>query len=273
MAIGFDCIPVTMAETTGVGMPGAFSKYLSTLARFDVVAPISSAAGQEYRGWKRMLSGAGLTGPVIHEIALPFVASSTARVTVDETRTQLGLVDTSVVLAVGSREPRKNHLNLLHAAELAWRDGHEFALVLVGGNAWDTELFDELVARLRRKGRRILTLHGVADDVVWDLYKMACFSVFCSLNEGFGLPIAESLSSGTPVITSNFGSMRELGEGHGAVLVDPHNVEQMAAAMTSLLSNPQLVGELIALTGDLPAASWDTYADQLWALTADETRG
>lgn len=268
VAIGFDCIPVTMAETAGAGMPGAFSKYLSTLARFDVVVPISSAAGHEYRGWKRMLTGAGLAGPEIHEIALPFVASDSTRVTVDETRRQLGLADTRVVLAVGSREPRKNHLNLLHAAELAWRAGHEFALVLVGGNAWDTELFDEFVARLRRKGRRILTLHGVDDDVVWDLYKMACFTVFCSLNEGFGLPIVESLSSGTPVITSDFGSMRELGEGRGALLVDPYDVDQMAGAITSLLSDPRRVTELAALTVHLPAISWDSYADELWALTA-----
>ncbi len=62
MAIGFDCIPVSTAETAGAGMPGAFSKYLSTLARFDAVAPISFAASHEYAGWRRMLSGAGLIG-------------------------------------------------------------------------------------------------------------------------------------------------------------------------------------------------------------------
>jgi glycosyltransferase involved in cell wall biosynthesis len=169
---------------------------------------------------------------------------------------------------VGSHEPRKNHLHLLLAAELRWRRGDDFVLVMVGGNSWDTIRFDSMVERLRAAGRDIITLSNADDAVVWSLYRIARFSVFCSLNEGFGLPVVESLASGTPVVTSNFGSMRELGEGYGAVLADPRDTNSMASAMDLLMNNQTEYDRLRAETSTLPPRSWDGYAEQLWALVS-----
>jgi glycosyltransferase involved in cell wall biosynthesis len=265
-AIGFDCIPITTAETSGPGMPGAFSKYLSTLAQFDAVATISSAATTEYLGWKGMLAGAGLAGPEVREVALPAQVEAVSEETVAATRDQLGLGDEAVVLAVGSHEPRKNHLNLLLAAEMNWRAGREFTLVMVGGNAWGDHEFKHFASVLRRRGRRVITLSGVDDDVVWSLYRIARLSVFCSVNEGFGLPVVESLASGTPVITSDFGSMRELGEGHGALVVNPHVADDIAAALSTLLDNDEELARLEAETALLPRPTWDDYAAAVWDL-------
>ncbi len=267
IAIGFDCIPVTTAETAGSGMPGAFSKYLAALARFDTIVPISDASADEYRGWRRMLAGAGLAGPAIETLALPFTGTGASeQVSAGRLAQQLALGERPLVLCVGSHEPRKNHVNLLHAAELVWQSGAEFDLVMVGGNSWDTERFDRLVAGLRRRGRRIVTLSGVDDPVIWDLYDLASFSVFCSLNEGFGLPVAESLAHGTPVITSGFGSMRAIGEGHGALLVDPRDPRAIAEAMASLLRDPGKLARLRQLAEARPEESWRHYADTLWRI-------
>lgn len=263
-AIGFDCIPITTAETSGPGMPGAFSKYLGTLAEFDTVAPISSAAATEYGGWRTMLAGAGLTGPAVDLIELPSEAPTAPADQVAETARELGLVDRTVVLAVGSHEPRKNHLNLLLAAELNWRAGHDFTLVMVGGNAWGDGEFQRFVVELRRKGRSIQLLSGVDDAVVWSLYSLARFSVFCSVNEGFGLPVVESLAIGTPVLTSDFGSMRELGEGFGALVVDPHDVRAMSERIGDLLVDDALIARLHDEATGLDRPTWDDYADALW---------
>jgi len=271
VAIGFDCIPVTTAEVAGPGMPGAFSKYLSCLAHFDLVVPISHASAAEYLGWRAMLAGAGLAGPRIDPIELPSTGVPPATGTIEATSAQLGLGDGTVVLAIGSHEPRKNHVNFLHAAELSWRAGHDFTVVMVGGNSWNTESFDRIVGQLRRRGRRIVTVSRAEDAMVWDLYRLARFSVFCSLNEGFGLPVVESLASGTPVITSDFGSMRDIGEGHGAVLVDPADVEAMAAAMSRLLEDDGALAELEAATSSLPRSTWDDYAAALWRAASPET--
>ncbi len=268
IAIGFDCIPITSAETAGAGMPGAFSKYLSALARFDVIAPISDAAATEFAGWRRMLSGTGISGPAIQTVELPFTSSGESDpVRAEALREQLALGSDPVVLCVGSHEPRKNHLSVLHAAERVWRSGVEFTLVLVGGNSWETERFDRLISYLRRRERRIVTLSGVSDDVIWDLYDLARFSVFCSLNEGFGLPVVESLSHGTPVVTSDFGSMRALGEGHGALLAAPRDIGAITDAFTRMLTDSREYGRLKKQTASTPSSSWESYSQALWALT------
>lgn len=271
VAIGFDCIPVTSAETAGLGMPGAFSKYLSTIARFSAVATISSAAQTEYEGWRTMLGAAGLVGPDIREIELPFASGEVSESSIEKVKAQLSLGDSPVVLSIGSHEPRKNHLRLLVAAELRWRAGDEFTLVMVGGNSWDASKFERMVIKLRAAGRRIVTLSNASDEIVWSLYHLARFSVFCSLNEGFGLPVVESLSAGTPVITSNFGSMRELGEGFGAVLVDPRDTNQISEAIGAMLGDDARLMDLVQSTQQLPIRTWDDYASELWSLVVNES--
>jgi glycosyltransferase involved in cell wall biosynthesis len=89
--------------------------------------------------------------------------------------------------------------------------------------------------------------------------------VFCSLNEGFGLPVVESLASGTPVITSDFGSMRELGEGHGALTVDPRSPAGLAKALDRIFSDESLYRRLVAETATLLRSTWQDYARQLWS--------
>ena len=61
--------------------------------------------------------------------------------------------DLPLVLVVGSHEPRKNHRALLHAAERLWRDGVQFSLLFVGGNAWHSEGFVGDLEQLQRDGR------------------------------------------------------------------------------------------------------------------------
>jgi glycosyltransferase involved in cell wall biosynthesis len=69
--------------------------------------------------------------------------------------------------------------------------------------------------------------------------------VFASLYEGFGLPILEAQAMGRPVITSNFGAMREAA-GDGALLVDPYSVEAIRAAILRVKNEPGLREDLIA---------------------------
>ncbi|MFT4028608.1 MAG: glycosyltransferase [Protaetiibacter sp.] len=270
LAIGFDCIPMTTAETCGPGMPGAFAHYLSTLSRFDVVVAISSAAGEEFRGWRRMLVGAGLEGPRIEDVELPCVVGEPGEVDV---RGELGIeAGEPIVLAVGSHEPRKNHLRVLEACEMLWRRGERFTLVMVGGNAWNTGRFDALLVRLRAAGRPIVTRSAVDDDLVWGLYRASAVSVFVSLNEGFGLPLAESLSAGTPAVTSDFGSMAAIGRGRGALLVDPRSVPEIASALSGILTDPELAARLVAeaasVTDDY---GWDDYAVAVLARVPEVT--
>lgn len=262
--IGYDCVPLTSADTIGAGMGAAFARYLSAIARMDRVAAISVASTVEYTGWRDMLPSAGLVGPVIGEIMLPH---EVGEATADDLEQVTGLrrrPDLPLVLCVGSHEPRKNHLSVVQAAELLWARGVEFEVLFIGGNSWDSDSFEGELHRLQRAGAAIGTVSGVADGVLWASYRQAALTVFPSFNEGFGLPVAESLAAGTPVVTSDFGSMRELGQNGGALLIDPRDDDALADAIGSVLTDPAVAQRLRREAADLPERTWDQYAVELW---------
>jgi len=74
------------------------------------------------------------------------------------------------------------------------------------------------------------------DEALRDLYCGATALVFPSLYEGFGLPILEAMSCGTPVITSRISSMPEVG-GDAAIYIDPHDGESLVAALEKFEDN------------------------------------
>lgn len=262
--IGYDCVPLTSGDTIGAGMGAAFARYLSAIARMDRVAAISVASTVEYSGWRDMLPSAGLTGPAIAEVMLPHEVGDATPEDIEQVQALRRRPDLPLVLCVGSHEPRKNHLSVVQAAELLWARGLEFEVLFIGGNSWDSDSFDGELHRLQRAGAPIGTVSGVADGVLWASYRVADLTVFPSFNEGFGLPVAESLAAGTPVVTSDFGSMRELGQNGGALLIDPRDDDALADAIGSILADPANAERLRREAAALPGRTWDQYAEELW---------
>jgi glycosyltransferase involved in cell wall biosynthesis len=263
-AIGFDCVPLTSAETTGAGMGAGFAVNLTALARMDRIAAISEASATEYRGWRRMLGGAGLRGPEVSAVPLAVEASATTPQALESARVELDISGDPMILVVGSHEPRKNHLAVLHAAEVLWREGLAFSLVFVGGASWNSDRFDAQVSRMRQAGRALRTVSKLADATLWAAYRLARFTMFPSLTEGFGLPVAESLACGTPVVTAAYGSMAEIARGGGALLVDPRDDHSIAGAFRSLLTDDVLLDRLRHEAQSTPLKSWDSYASEVW---------
>jgi glycosyltransferase involved in cell wall biosynthesis len=262
--IGHDCVPVFAAETAVDGMSVGFANFLAAVTHVDRIATISAASDAEFRGWRTMLAGTGLAGPDICCIPEPVHAEIPSDAALRQVQDLLAVGSLPIVLAVGSHEPRKNHLAVLHAAELLWREGLLFTLVFVGGHSWSSAAFDAQVDALRGVGRPVQTIRALPDDLLWAAYRQAYCTVFASLHEGYGLPAAESLASGTPVITSNFGSMRDLAHQGGALLVDPRQDHQLADALRQLLLDRPLRDRLAAEAAAVPRRSWDDYARDTW---------
>jgi glycosyltransferase involved in cell wall biosynthesis len=267
--IGYDLVPMTTAETSHEGMVPGFARNLAAARYARVVVPISEGAAVEYRGWRAMLAGAGLAGPRIEAVVLPAEAQPESAEAMRLARSRIPVGRLPAVVVVGSHEPRKNHLAVLHSAELLWREGRRFSLCFIGGNSWNSEDFTRTLEDLQAAGRPVEALLAVDDDLLWGAYRVARFTVFPSLNEGFGLPVAESLACGTPVITSGFGSMKEIADdGGGALLVDPRDDASLTDAMRALLVDDGLLAELQRRARSRPVRTWDTYAFETWrALT------
>ena len=90
------------------------------------------------------------------------------------------------------------------------------------------------------------------------------FTVFPSLHEGFGLPAAESLSFGTPVITTDYGSTREIAERGGSIMVNPRSDAEIHDAMQLLLTDDETYSRLVAEATAMIPRTWDEYANELW---------
>jgi glycosyltransferase involved in cell wall biosynthesis len=266
-AIGYDCIPIVSADLVPTG--GAFIEYLNMIKQAARVAGISTSATIEFQGFVDMLPAQGLKGPVVEcvELGGPRPTNRPSR---------RALRERPMVLMVGSLEPRKNQLTVLHAAEKLWRGGLDFELTFICGSEWGTEIPDR-IDELTRAGRSI-NVHRHADSIALEkAYHAARFTVFPSKHEGYGLPVVESLAAGTPVITSNFGCMLALAAQGGALVVDPEDDASLEAAMRTLLTDDDTIEELRAQIPGRPHRDWDDYANELWStlvaplLTLDES--
>jgi glycosyltransferase involved in cell wall biosynthesis len=266
--IGFDCVPITSAETTALGVSEAFATNLSAVRHMDTVSTISAAAGTEYGGWRTMLASRGQKGPEISVNLLPSEVPASSAEDLDTARDRLTIAGLPMVLCVGSHEPRKNHLAVLHAAELLWRDGVRFSLVFVGGRSWNDERFTNELAIAQASNRPVDSVKTMTDQMLWAAYRIARCLVFPSLNEGFGLPVAEALACGTPVVTSGYGSMAEIAADGGALQVDPRDDHDIAAKLRTMLTDDPVHQRLAGEARSRPARTWEQYANEVWSALA-----
>ena len=138
----------------------------------------------------------------------------------------------SFFLSVGTFEPRKNHLGLLEAFVQAAPELPGTALVIAGAPGWLDAPFRERLARSGVK-KRVHLMEAVDDHTLSRLYRDALALVYPSLGEGFGLPVAEAMAAGCPVITSNRPPLTEVA-GQAACLVDPNDRSELASALVRL---------------------------------------
>jgi glycosyltransferase involved in cell wall biosynthesis len=151
-----------------------------------------------------------------------------------------GLGEQPFVLSVGTIQPRKNYRRLIQA--LAKIDS-ALLLVIVGSNGWN---YEDVLTEVAKQGltERVRFLGFVADADLPILYSAASLFVYPSLYEGFGLPVVEAMACGTPVIASNQSALPEV-VGQAGLLVDPRDVEALAAAISCLLNKPDLCQSLV----------------------------
>jgi len=145
------------------------------------------------------------------------------------------------LLFVGSLTARKNLLGLIKALAIIPRDQCPH-LVVVGQGATYRK---QMGAFIHRQGldKHIQFLTDTPHAALPALYRRAYALVYPSVYEGFGLPIVEALTMGTPVITSNISAMPEAA-GPGALLTDPYDPESIAAAISRLGAEPELHHQL-----------------------------
>jgi glycosyltransferase involved in cell wall biosynthesis len=256
--VGYDMIPITSADTRPFSDSVAFGQYLSVVKHAHRVAGISRSATAEFAGFAEAVQAQGLAGPEVRTVELATEPPAGAATVPVRSGTR------PVVLCTGSREPHKNQRAVLHAAERLWHEGLDFEVRLVGGHGWNEDVLRPAANRLRAASRPLTELGRVSDAELTAQLRAADLVAFVSLHEGYGLPVAEALACGTPVLTSDFGSQREIAHGGGCVTVDPRDDDALTEALRTLLTRPEELERLRAEIADRPVRTWAEYADELW---------
>lgn len=140
----------------------------------------------------------------------------------------------SFILHVGTLQPRKNIPTLLEAVARLSRP--EVPLVLVGGKGW---IYEDIFARVEALGLTgQVRFAGYVEDAELPLwYNAAAVLAFPSLYEGFGMPVADALACGTPVVAAATSSLPEAG-GDVALYFEPRDANELTERLRQALDDP-----------------------------------
>jgi glycosyltransferase involved in cell wall biosynthesis len=165
---------------------------------------------------------------------------------------------------IGSMHPRKNIVRLLQAFEVfKIKTKTPLKLVLAGNIFWGDEQVKSVMDKMTSKDDVVFP-GRISDETLILLLGSAFALVFVPTFEGFGLPIVEAFQSEVPVICSNSTSMPEVA-GNATLLVDPFEVEDIAAKMSMIWESETLRNDLVEKgKSQKKLFSWDRTAQLLY---------
>lgn len=168
----------------------------------------------------------------------------------------------NIVLCVGAIQRRKNQATLVRAFRAL---PENWSLVLAGSQGYYASEALREVANSPCVDRIVITGY-VSDSELAGLYARARIFAFPSLDEGFGMPVLEAMAAGIPVVSGNRSALPEVC-GAAAILVDPENEEELAAALRRIASDEDTAGEMIRAGGERAKSfDWRTAVEKTAAV-------
>ncbi len=263
-----DLIPMQYPEYARPAEPARHERRIRTIAELatGIMVP-STATAAALQPW---LDRAGRAAPML---MAPLGVTPPAPA--GQNGAGLSGAEPPFFVLVSTIEPRKNHLLLLHVwSRLVERLGPAAPrLVLVGRRGWENEQVVDMI-------ERCAALHGVveeradlSDTQAAALLRGARALLMPSFAEGYGLPVAEALAAGTPVLCTDMPVFREVGGGVPDYL-DPLDglawmraVEDYAAP-----GSPRRAAQLARLAA-WTVPTWDAHLDQALTFVDGLVRG
>ena len=262
--IFYDAIPLKREELAEIAQ--VHLDYMHHLKEADLILPISEWAKLDFiKHIKDQSSKLSNMRATLRTLPLPCESILAPRVKTPE---KLIANTKNVILSVGSITPHKNQLTLVRAFNSYCRKNPDTSWTLNLVGHLHPTVSDEL-SQLIDLNDRVIFIPGASDDLLKESYNSCAFTIFPSLEEGFGLPIVESLWFGKPCICANFGAMQEVGSKYGCVLIDTRIESEIEQSIKLLIENEKYRKELYAHICKMELDTWDDYAAQLTFIMKD----
>lgn len=247
-----DLIPIDFPEYARPGGAATHERRMETVSQLaDAIIANSQATADSFASWAQEK---GARVPPTHVALLGTEAVREASAHAE---------DKPYFVCLGTIEPRKNHLLLLHQ----WRHKARTLspdviprLKIIGRRGWENEQIVDLLERSPAITRFVDEINNCSDEELASLLKGACGLLMPSFSEGYGMPIAEALAAGTPVIASDIPAHREAGAGAPDFLDPLDGPGWQEAALDFAQNGPMRRAQLERLK-DWRAPQWSEHLD------------
>jgi glycosyltransferase involved in cell wall biosynthesis len=249
-----DLVPCLYPHLHDPGMSAPYTQHITNVVRHsDLLLAVSRSTESDLQRFSELV---GLTPPPIRVIRLgDGLSGNTA-----SGRKPSSGIRPKFIACVGTLEIRKNHMLLYYVYKLASQMGRQLPqLVIIGNRGWLTEQVHYLLTNDPSVKSKILILHDIDDNGLDWIYENCLFTVYPSMYEGWGLPIAESLAHGKLCVASNSSSMPEIA-GDLAEYFSPYSPEECLERISSCLDARHL--------GEREQRIRATYKPVQWSQTA-----
>lgn len=200
-------------------------------------------------------------------LALPIPASNSFTDFNPKTAAKLPdvLKNQAYISFVGNFEPRKNLPTLVKAyLELPAKIRKNYKLAIAGSQSWKNEELQAIIDQANQDSTSIIQLHGLSDEEIVSFTYHSSLHIMPSFYEGFGMPVVEAMTLGTPVIVSDIPVLHE-SSGEAALYFDPNSPTDLAKKITEVLNNSNLQQDLIKRGRQYTSQlSWAKNADAIY---------
>lgn len=258
-----DLLPVDYPEYFKPGYDRLFRRRFDTIVRharglITTTQVVADRVAREYRH-------RGLPLPPMRTVALPATLPASDPTSLSDPL----LAQAGYFLIVGTIEPRKNHLLLLNTwRQMIERGGTPPKLVIVGARGWENEQVLDVLDRSARLRPFLIEAQGIGDEALATLMANARALLCPSFAEGYGLPVVEALSVGTPVVASDIAVFREVSQGR-ALFRHPLDGPGWRSAIEALADRNSTISiEARAEVARFEAPRWTRYFEDVDAFLA-----
>lgn len=252
----YDLIPIILPQYAHEVTANNFESYIKAIFDYsDLVMFDSQSASDDFQKIKKEHAAQRDIPTRVIGLGSDFIKSDTEILDANIK----SILNKKYILFVGTLEPRKNQETVLDVFTTLAQQYDDLNLVIIGRKGWKIDHLIEKIQNHPLKNKSVFWLDNISDDELSHFYQNAFLVTYLSKYEGYGLPIAESLSYANITITSKNSSMYEVGRNF-ADYVAYNSFNELQSLISLYIENQELYKlKKETIKNHFKTTSWDQF--------------